>query len=329
MTWPDMPDDPNFDEDFEGGGLILDDEIPDDHRSGFVALVGRPNVGKSTLINTFLGQKVAIVSPKSQTTRARLLGILTAEDAQVVFVDTPGMHKPQHDLGQFMMAEARRSVRDADVLLLVVDGSADPSRADQYIADMLLGLRERPPLLLAINKIDLLEDDDLLTQRTEAFINLFVPDVVVPVSAERGDNCDVLLGTTVDRLPFGPRYFPADQVTDQHLRMIAAEMVREAALQVLYQEVPHALAVQVTEFKERSDSLTYVAADVFVERESQKSIVIGKGGSTLKKIGKLARQEIQDLLRGKIYLDIHVKVLPNWRKNPRGLARFGYVLPGK
>jgi GTP-binding protein Era len=301
------------------------DQLPAGHRSGFVAVVGRPNVGKSTLINAYLGQKIAIVSSKPQTTRNRLLGILTRDDAQVVFVDTPGIHTPQHLLGKVMVEAARRSIPDADVILFLVDGSQAPGGEDVLVANAIGEHAHQAPVVLALNKMDLWSgaEPPYLDQYTQ----LLPVAARLPLSASRGDNCSELLQLIVSYLPLGPRYFPAEQVTDQHTRFIVAELVREAALTRLHQEVPYALAVMTEEFKERSQDMTYISVTVFVERESQKGIVIGQGGRTLKEIGQAARAEIERLVGTRVYLELHVKVRPKWRQDEEELRRLGYSVP--
>ncbi len=304
--------------------LLFDDALlPPDHRSGFVAVVGRPNVGKSTLTNYYLGQKIAIVSPKPQTTRNQLLGILTLSRAQIIFVDTPGIHKPHHKFGEYLVQEAVRAIPDSDVILWLADASAAPADEDRLVAEAIQSQKNRPPVILALNKIDLLSREDVLL-RLAQFTELFQPNHTMPLSALRGDNRDELLNLIIETLPPGPRYFPEDQITDQHTRFIAAELIREAALQTLRQEVPHALAVLVEEFKERSQNLVYISAKLFVERESQKGIVIGKGGLTLKKIGQIARPQIEELVDAKVFLELRVKVRPKWRKKKEELKRLGY-----
>jgi GTP-binding protein Era len=310
------------------------EEVGPDHRSGFVAVVGRPNVGKSTLINACLGQKIAIVSEKPQTTRNRLLGIFTRPDAQVVFVDTPGIHVPLHKLGQVMVETAMRAIPDADAVLCVADASQPPDDEDALVAEAIRrtsapargGLGdEGAPVVLALNKIDLLPSSD--SPHAAAYLALFQPAAWLPVSATRGDNRDRLLDLVIAHLPPGPRYFPEDEVTDQQTRFIAAELVREAALHRLRQEVPHALAVLVEEFKERSRDMTYISATIFVERASQKGIVIGQGGQTLKEIGQMARVEIEKLVGSRVFLELWVKVRPKWRKKEEDLRQLGYTLP--
>jgi GTP-binding protein Era len=304
---------------------LLEPEVPPDHRSGFVAALGRPNVGKSTLMNAYLGQKVAIVSDKPQTTRNRLLGILTREDAQIIFVDTPGIHAPLHRLGEIMVETAVHSIPDADLILFIVDGSAPPTEEDSLVADAIRSQGAGLPVILALNKVDLVAGSE--SPHAGEYGELVQPDAWLPVSATRGDNRDELLDLIVAHLPRGPRYFPADQVTDQQLRFIAGELIREAALNRLHQEVPHSLAVVVDEFKERSQDMTYIGATLYVERESQKGIVIGQGGRTLKDIGRAARVEIESLVGTRVFLELWVKVWPKWRKKEEQLRRLGYSAP--
>jgi GTP-binding protein Era len=314
--------------------LLLPEELPPDHRSGFVAVVGKPNVGKSTLMNAYLGQKVAIVSPKPQTTRNRLRGILTLErergdiaDAQIVFVDTPGIHQPLHKLGEYMVETAVRAIPDADVVLFLVDVSRPPGDEDRQIAGIL---REqcRVPVLLVLNKADLLAPEEV-TSHVEAYQALGEFDDWLLVSALRGDNRDRLLEETIERLPPGPRYYPEDQVTDQQLRFMAAELVREQVMRHLRQEIPYSIAVVVQEFKERSEDLTYISANVFVERDTQKAIVLGRRGEMIKRIGRDARREIEQLLGTRVYLELWVKVRKKWRKDEKELRRLGYGVPDR
>ena len=297
-------------------------ELPPDHRSGFVAVVGRPNVGKSTLMNAYLGQKIAIVSEKPQTTRNRLLGILTRDDAQIIFVDTPGIHAPLHKLGEVMVEAAVRAIPDADVVLLVVDASQPPTREDVLAADVIRKQGGDAPVVMVLNKVDLLPSSD--SPYAQAYLGLLQPPAWLPVSATRGDNRDALLDLIIAYLPPGPRYYPEDQVTDQQTRFIVAELIREAALRRLHQEVPHALAVVVSEFKQRSEDMTYIGATLFVERDSQKGIVIGQGGRTLKEIGQTARVEIEKLVDTRVFLELWVKVRPKWRKKEEELRQLGY-----
>jgi len=317
--------------------LILDDELPPDHRSGFVAVIGKPNVGKSTLINAWLGEKIAIVSPKPQTTRHRLRGILTRPDAQIIFVDTPGIHQPRHKLGEFMVETAAKSIPDADVVLFMVDVSEMPTAEDEQIAQ-LIEEHGQSPVVLVLNKADLLPPDKVQPHST-AYFKLVKHDAWVEceayrnqwmmISATRGDNRDKLLDMVVARLPQGPRYYPADQLTDQTMRFIAAELIREQVLRFVRQEVPHAVAVVVEEWKQRREDLTYIGANIFVEKDSQKGIIIGEGGRMLKRIGRAAREEIERLVGNRVYLELWVKVRAKWRRDEQELRRLGYALPHK
>jgi GTP-binding protein Era len=294
------------------------EELPPGHKSGFVAVVGRPNVGKSTLVNALVGQKVAIVSAKPQTTRSRILGILTREDVQAIFVDTPGLHRPAHRLGQALVREATGAIPDADAILFVVDVSVPPTDEDRLVAEVIRS-HSRKPLVLVLNKMDRLPPDKV-KPHTEAYWAL-APDHVdwVMTIATQGVNLDRLLAAVLAALPEGPRYYPGDQVTDQTEREIAAELVREQVLRYTREEVPHAVAVVVTEFTERESGVIYVAADVFVERDSQKGILIGRGGAMLRQIGAAARQEIERMTGGRVYLDLHVRVRKDWRRDERAL----------
>ncbi len=298
-------------------------EVPEGHRSGFVAVIGRPNVGKSTLINGLLGQKIAIVSPRPQTTRLRQLGILTRQDAQVIFVDTPGLHRPRHQLGEFMVAVARQALADADVILWMVEAHELPGSGDRLIAGQIAEAAPDVPLLLAINKIDL-ASPDRLQAHVKAYVELARPTDWVAISALHTAGTDDLLNRLIALLPEGPRYYPPDQVTATYLRDIAAELIREQALLHTREEIPHVIAVAIEAFNERRENLTYIGATIYVERESQKAIVIGKGGRMLKQIGAAARQEIERLVGTKVYLELWVKVLPNWRKDEAMLRRLGY-----
>jgi GTP-binding protein Era len=315
--------------------LLLPEDLPGEHRSGFVAVVGKPNVGKSTLLNALLGQKIAIVSPKPQTTRNRLLGILTLErergdlaDAQIVFVDTPGIHQPLHKLGEYMVGEAVRAIPDADVVLFLVDASHPPDDEDRQIAD-ILHERCREPVILVLNKADLLDSAELKADRAQRFQALGEWEEAIFTSALQGDNLDHLLGAAIARLPLGPRYYPEDQITDQQLRFMAAELVREQVLRHMRQEIPYSVAVVVDQFKERSPELTYISANVFVERDTQKGMILGQGGKMIKRIGRDARSEIERLLGTRVYLELWVKVRKKWRKDEKELQRLGYSLPGR
>jgi GTP-binding protein Era len=296
-----------------------------DFHSGFIAILGKPNAGKSTLVNTLLGQKIAAVSPRPQTTRRRQLGILTTADAQFVFVDTPGVHTPRHKLGQFFNQEAEEALDGVDIILFLVDASTPPDEDDQHIASLLATMRRRPDLVLGLNKLDIVPAEMLETRR--AAYQALVPGApALAFSATSRLGLNGLLTELTARLPIRPPEFPEDQLTDLFEREIAIELVREAALIFLRDEVPHALAVRLDEFTERGEEGAFISATLFVERESQKGIVIGEGGLMLKKIGSAARKEIEAMSGRKVFLELRVKVLKNWRDDEDALRRFGYKI---
>lgn len=293
-------------------------------RAGFVAVMGRPNVGKSTLINALIGQKIAAVSPRPQTTRQTQFGILTTPDTQIVFVDTPGLHKPHHKLGQYMNQNAAEALEEADLVLFIVDGSqVPPDEEDLILIQLLAETESPPPVILAINKIDRLSTD-AQAESQQAYLAHIPQATPVLVSATRGDHLDDLLAMLSERLPEGMPFYPPDQVTDLYEREIAADLVRAAGLLHLRDEVPHALAIRIDEFTERGDSGVYIAATIFVERDSQKGIVIGQGGKMLKRIGTTARREIESMSGRKAFLKLRVKVRKNWRNDEKALSRFGF-----
>jgi GTP-binding protein Era len=300
-----------------------DNKLPEDYKSGYVAVAGKPNVGKSTLMNRLLKQAVAAVSPKAQTTRRNQLGILTNDRAQIIFVDTPGIHQPHHKLGERMNNEARSAVSDADVVLVIFDMTQNPSDEDRQVADHLEELESKADLIVGLNKVDLVSSEDL-SRRRQSYTSLLPLAEAVEISAVSGQGLDELMELLVQKLPHGPQYYPPDMVTDSYERDIAADMIRAAAMDLLHEEVPYSIAIRVDEYKERGDKGAYIAATIFVDRESQKGIVIGKGGSKLKSIGTRARREIEDMSGRKVYLDLRVKVLPGWRENDAALERFGY-----
>lgn len=299
---------------------VFDDDFPEGHRSGIVAVVGRPNAGKSTLINAILGQKVAIVSPKPQTTRRQQLGIYTQKDAQLLFVDTPGLHKPQHKLGEFMVEVAERALHDADVVLWVIDASIPVHVGDRAIAETLRKVRN--PVVLALNKADLAPELDV-TEHT----SLVEAAEVHRISALQGTGVTELLNALIARMPVGPRYYPVDQVSEVSMRFIAAEAVREKVMMHTEDEIPHAVAVDVDEYREREDGTHYISATIYVERDSQKGIVIGKQGAMIKQIGSEARADLEQQLGAKVFLDLHVRVLKNWRSDDALMQRLGYRIP--
>ena len=290
-------------------------------RSGFVAVIGRPNTGKSTLVNTLMGRKVAIVSNKPQTTRRGVRAVLSTDDHQIVFTDTPGFHKPRTLLGSRLNDLVGEATRGVDVVVQVVDAQAGVGRGDAFVFERQL--RDfSGPKICAVNKLDALRNREEVPQLEKAAA-LGDWDEVVPVSAKTGRGVGVLLDLLVDRLPEGPAHYPADTVTDQPLEDRLAEIVREKALGVTRQEVPHSIAVVVEELED-SDTLTKIHASLIVERDSQKGIVIGKGGETLKTIGSRARQEIERVLGHQVFLDLHVKVLKEWQRDPKALQRLGF-----
>jgi GTP-binding protein Era len=298
-------------------------------RSGFVAIVGKPNVGKSTLLNAYLGQKVAIVSEKPQTTRVRQLGILTRPDAQVVFVDTPGIHKPLHKLGAWMVENAEHALSDADVIVFLCDVSELPTGEDRQIAGLIHQQNGERPVILALNKMDRLPPDKV-KEHTEAYWALLEGEPQVTwdwmmLSATTGANRAKLLEMIIARLPEGPMYYPEDQVTDRTEREVAADLIREQVLHFVRQEVPHAVAVVVEQWDERRSGAVHVGATIYVEKDSQKGIIIGKSGAMLKKIGAAARREIERLAGATVFLELWVKVRKEWRTKESDLRELGYV----
>lgn len=292
--------------------------------AGYVAVVGRPNVGKSTLINTLLDQKIAAVSAKPQTTRRRQLGILTTETSQIIFVDTPGLHVPQHKLGDFMNQEAAESLHDADLVLWLVDVSAPITPEDKLIAERLNSVRKRPPVLMTLSKCDLISEDTLL-ERKRACLDLFPANDMVAISSLTKEGLEELKGNVLAALPLGEHFYDADTITDYYERDIAGELIREAVLEFVRDEVPHCIAVQVDEFEERGEEGAYIVGTIFVERDSQKGIIIGQKAEMIKKIGMRARQEIESMSGRKVYLDLHVKVNKNWRNSADALKLLGFA----
>jgi GTPase len=290
-------------------------------RSGFVALVGRPNVGKSSLLNALVGEKIAIISPRPQTTRRRILGIRTTEGEQAIFVDTPGIHRPSTRLGRHMVDVARRAVPDADVVVWVVDVSSPPQDDDRSIAS-LVGATGRS-IVVALNKSDRLHPEHVL-KRTDAYRALAPGADWMLTIATTGHNLDALWALIAARLPEGPALYPEDQLTDQTDRMLVAELVREASLRFLRQEVPHGIDVIVDTWGERPDGLLTIGASIIVERDAHKGIVIGHGGAMLKAIGTAARREIERLLDRHVFLALDVRTRQGWRQDVAELRRMGY-----
>lgn len=299
-------------------------------RSGFVAVVGRPNVGKSALMNALLAQKVAAVSPRPQTTRRRQLGIYTTPTAQVIFIDTPGIHNPLHKLGEFMNSVAVDALRDADVILWLVDASGRHTLEDEIVAGRLNEMLERGPLplLMVLTKCDLLQPEQIDVRREE-YLALCPSALPFAISAARHTGLEELLAAILERLPEGPPFYDEDQVTDLYERDIAVDLIREAVLRNIDDEIPHAVAVRLEEYSDRGEDTAYIAATLVVEREGHKGIVIGKGAEMLKRIGTTARKEIESMTGRKVFLDLHVKVVENWRNNPSFLRQIGYSLEKK
>lgn len=296
-------------------------QAPEGFKSGFIGIIGRPNVGKSTLMNQLIGQKIAIVSPVAQTTRNRLRGILTTPKAQMIFVDTPGIHKPHHQLGEVLVKNAQIAIAAVDVVLFVVDGSVEVGGGDRFIADILSNTQT--PVILGLNKIDQQPPDN---QRiNESYTQLATPYnwQIVKFSALSGEGLEALQELLIESLEPGPYYYPPDLVTDQPERFIMGELIREQILLLTREEVPHSVAIAIDQVEEQS-KITRVLATIHVERDSQKGIVIGKGGNMLKAIGSAAREQIQKLIAGKVYLELFVKVQPKWRQSRLRLAELGY-----
>lgn len=294
---------------------------PAGYKSGFVGIIGRPNVGKSTLMNQLVGQKIAITSPVAQTTRNRLRGILTTPAAQIIFVDTPGIHKPHHQLGKVLVQNAKIAIQSVDVVLLVVDGSVIAGGGDRYIIDLLN--KTQTPVIIGLNKLDLQPQD--YQQIEDSYHQLIAPHSwqIVKFSALTGEGVETLQKLLISHLETGPYYYPPDLVTDQPERFIMGELIREQILLLTREEIPHSVAIAIDRVEEEP-TITRILATIHVERSSQKGIVIGKGGSMLKDIGSAARQQIQKLIAGKVYLELFVKVQPKWRQSRIQLAELGY-----
>ncbi|MBB3867476.1 GTPase Era [Geobacillus sp. NFOSA3] len=292
------------------------------YKSGFVSIVGRPNVGKSTFLNRVIGQKIAIMSDKPQTTRNKIQGVYTTDDAQIIFIDTPGMHKPKHKLGDFMMKVALNALREVDLILFMINAEEGFGRGDAFIIEQLKAVNT--PVFLVINKIDKVHPDDLLPL-IDQYKDLYPFAEIIPISALQGNNIETLVEQIKKYLPEGPQYYPPDQITDHPERFIIAELIREKALHLTREEVPHSIAVVVETIERREDSDTvYVGAVIIVERDSQKGIIIGKQGRMLKEIGQRARMDIEALLGSKVFLELWVKVQKDWRNRLAQLRDFGF-----
>lgn len=292
-----------------------------DYKSGFVTLIGRPNVGKSTLMNQLIGQKIAITSNKPQTTRNRIQTVLTTDDGQIVFVDTPGIHKAKNKLGEYMVNVAERTLNEVDVVLWLVEPTTFIGAGEQHIISQLK--KVTTPVVLVINKIDSVKKEDVLPA-IAAYKDVYDFAEIVPVSARNGDNTDELVKVIMKYLPYGPQFYDEDTITDQPERQIVAELIREKALRLLDDEIPHGIAVVIEQMKERSNGIIDIEASIVCERESHKGIIIGKGGSMLKKIGTVARREIENMMETKVNLQLWVKVRKEWRDSELYMKNYGY-----
>ncbi len=290
-------------------------------KSGFVTIIGRPNVGKSTLLNQLMGEKLSIVSSKPQTTRNSMNIILNGEDYQIVFVDTPGIHKPRHKLGEYMVNAAKDAAKEVDLVLFLTTPGGEVSKSDALILEDLK--KKNTPVFLVVNKVDE-NTQDKVAKTLASYSSFMTFDEILPISALKGKNVDALLELMVKRLPEGPKYYPDDITADVQERFIVSEIIREKALRLLNEEVPHGIAIDIIEMKETDKNSYHIEADLVCEKDSHKAIIIGKNGQTLKKIGQYARMDIENFLNSKVYLKIFVKVRKDWRDNPLFLREFGY-----
>lgn len=299
---------------------MVDKELKD-FRSGYVSIIGRPNVGKSTLLNSILGEKIAIVTPKPQTTRNRIIGIKTVPNAQIIFIDTPGIHKPKHKLGETMVKTALEALREVDIILFMVEPHEIGS-GDRFIIDLLK--RVQSLVFLLINKIDIIKKSDLLPL-IDHFKEFYPFKEIIPISALKKDGIELLMNSIYDYLPYGPKYYPDEIITDQLERFMVSEIIREKITKKTEEEIPYSVAVEVAEWKEREDGVITIKSNIYVEREGQKGIIIGKKGSMLKSIGTAARIDIERLLNTKVFLELWVKVKKDWRDDKRTLEELGYT----
>ncbi|MFD1203878.1 MULTISPECIES: GTPase Era [Sporosarcina] len=300
--------------------MLQDNNNP--FKSGFISIIGRPNVGKSTFLNRVVGQKIAIMSDKPQTTRNKVQGVVTTDHSQLIFIDTPGIHKPKHKLGDFMVKSARNTLKEVDVIMFMVNANEPIGGGDRFIIDMLE--KTETPVFLVINKIDLVHPDDLLTIIT-SYTEEYNFAEIVPLSALNGNNVERLMETLTNYLPEGPKYYPDDQVTDHPERFIISELIREKVLHLTREEIPHSIAVVIEKIdREEERNIVNVMATIVVDRDSQKGIIIGKKGALLKEIGTRARRDIEMLLGSKVFLELWVKVQKDWRNKPGQLREFGF-----
>ncbi len=290
-------------------------------RSGFVAIIGRPNVGKSTLMNHLIGQKIAIMSDKPQTTRNKIHGVYTTDELQIVFLDTPGIHKPQSKLGNYMMQTAESALKEVEAALFLIDASEGLGGGDRYIIEQLK--KVKTPVFLVMNKIDKVEPEQLLPMIAQ-YNELYPFAEIVPISALKGNNIETLMQQIAGYLPEGPQYYPADQITDHPEQFVCSELIREKILHMTREEIPHSIAVTIEDMKVKENGVVYIGAVIFVERDSQKGIIIGKRGDMLKEVGKQARKDIEALLGSRIFLELWVKVKKDWRNQDRVLKDLGF-----
>lgn len=293
-----------------------------EHKSGFVSIIGRPNVGKSTFVNRVIGHKIAIMSDKAQTTRNKIQGVMTEEDAQIIFLDTPGIHKPKHKLGDYMVRVAKNTLSEIDAIMFMVNVDEGIGRGDEFIMEMLKSVKT--PVFLVLNKIDLIHPDKLMPIIEEYQTYMDFTEIV-PMSALEGHNVDHFLGVLKSYLPEGPKYYPDDQISDHPEQFVVGELIREKILHLTSEEIPHAIGVNVDRMVKEDEDRVRIEATIFVERDSQKGIVIGKGGKKLKEVGKRARQDIERLLGSKVYLELWVKVQKDWRNKVNFIRQMGYV----
>ncbi|HEC2189326.1 TPA: GTPase Era [Staphylococcus delphini] len=293
-----------------------------EYKSGFVTIIGRPNVGKSTFVNRVIGHKIAIMSDKAQTTRNKIQGVMTQQDAQIVFLDTPGIHKPKHKLGDYMMKVAKNTLSEIDAVMFMVNVNEEIGRGDEYIMEMLKTVKT--PVFLVLNKIDLVHPDALMP-RIEQYQRYMDFAEIIPISALEGHNVDHFINVLKSYLPEGPQYYPDGQISDHPEQFVVSELIREKILQTTSEEIPHAIGVNVERMTQESEDRVHIEAVICVERDSQKGIVIGKGGKKLKEVGKCARLDIEHLLGSKVYLDLWVKVQKDWRNKSSFIKQMGYV----
>ncbi|MDK3943280.1 GTPase Era [Staphylococcus pseudintermedius] len=293
-----------------------------EYKSGFVTIIGRPNVGKSTFVNRVIGHKIAIMSDKAQTTRNKIQGVMTQQDAQIVFLDTPGIHKPKHKLGDYMMKVAKNTLSEIDAVMFMVNVNEEIGRGDEYIMEMLKTVKT--PVFLVLNKIDLVHPDALMP-RIEQYQRYMDFAEIIPISALEGHNVDHFINVLKSYLPEGPQYYPDGQISDHPEQFVVSELIREKILQTTSEEIPHAIGVNVERMTQESEDRVHIEAVIYVERDSQKGIVIGKGGKKLKEVGKRARLDIEHLLGSKVYLDLWLKVQKDWRNKSSFIKQMGYV----